>query len=388
MEIRRGKKEEFYTLIDFIDFVFSRAHCPHDFLNMYVNLYHETDESMYNMINIWDGDMVVGSALSLPRKMVIGSKTLTVNGIGSVACHPRMGGKGIMSKLMKYNNEEMRKNGVQMAYLGGRRYRYNHFGYEIGGTNYNLEVSDSQLEYFLPKINKDAYSFVSFTMQDTEILSKCHALYSEKPIHYDYTDLEFYERLTIPCAGAVPYVIYNKDGDFCGYISHTDEEDISIVELCLVDDNETSDVLLALAAQKNRGIRTDLYEYQIPYYRPLTKIGSLMSVDDCAMWQILDWKAVIEATLSFKASYMALPEGTLVIGIGDETYRITLRDKQATAELTDAAPDFSFDALEGVSALTAPTTEVWFGMQGDFEKLSLAKFWFPLPLSKLHAERV
>lgn len=387
MEIRRGKKEEFYTIIDFIDFVFSKAHEPHDFLKLYANLYLETDESMRNMINMWDGGQIVGSILSLPRTMVVGGKALKVCGIGSVACHPRMGGKGIMSRLMTYNNEEMRKDGVHLACLGGRRSRYNHFGYEEGGTNFSAEVSASAMQARLPDYDGSRYAFVPFSMENREMLNACHALYNSKPIHYDYTPEEFFLRLTIPCCGAKPFAI-QKDGEFCGYISYSDTSKLNIVEMTLCDDNDSADVMLTLAAQHKKTVTIDLYEYQLPYFRPIADVGSLLDMDGSGMWKVLDWKSVLEALLTFKASYMTLPEGTLVLTLGDTTYSVTLRDGKAAVTGTAQSADFSFGELEAVSALTSPVTQSYFGLCGDLTKMTLARSWFPLPLSRLFAERV
>ena len=387
MEIRRGKKEEFYTIIDFIDFVFSKAHEPHDFLDLYANLYLETDESMRNMINMWDGGQLVGSILSLPRTMVVGGKPLKVCGIGSVACHPRMGGQGIMSKLMHYNNDEMQKDGVQLACLGGRRSRYNHFGYEEGGTHFSAKLSKSAMQAKRPQFDAGRFDFVPFTMDDSELLAACHALYNEKPVHFDYTDEEFYLRLTIPCSGSKPYAIY-KDGAFCGYVSHGSGDEMHVVELTLCDDNDSADVLFTLAAKCKTSVSIDLYEYQLPYFRPIADVGSLIGMEESGMWKVLDWKSVIEALLTFKASYMTLPEGSLVLAIDGTTYCVTLRDGQAAAVETAQDADFAFSQLEAVCALTSPVTQTYFGLCGDLQKMTLARSWFPLPLSRLFAERV
>lgn len=387
MEIRRGKKEEFYTIIDFIDFVFSKAHCPHDFLKMYANLYRETDASMHNMINLWDDGKIIGSILSLPRTMVAGGKALKVCGIGSVACHPRMGGKGVMSRLMTYNNEQMQKDGVQLACLGGRRSRYNHYGFEVGGTHFRAEVSESAMEARLPDYDSSRYTFVPFSMQNEQLLAACHALYNSKPLHYDYTPEDFFLRLTIPYSNAKPFVLY-KDGAFCGYISYCDTSKLNIVELTLCDDNDSADVMLSLAAQHKKSVTIELYEYQIPFFRPAADVGNLITMQESGMWAVLDWKAVLEALLTFKASYTTLPEGTLILQIGGTAYSVTLQNGCAVAEKTDRPADFSFGALEAVSALTSPVTQSYFGLCGDLEKITLARSWFPLPLSRLFAERV
>lgn len=390
MEIRRGNKKEFNTIIDFINFVFSsnKGGCPHDFLNLYANLYHETDESMHNLINMWDEDLIVGSVLAFPRTLSVGGRELSVCGIGSVACHPRYRGQGIMSKLLEYSNAEMEKNGVQLSNLGGRRSRYNHFGYENAGNCYRISLST--IAFKASGYKAKGYSFVPFTLEDTDIVGKMHELYKSKPIHYVYSEEQFFLRLIIPASElAIPYAVYNEKSELLGYIAIDKySDDCELREICLFDDSLTSEVIMEFVALNMLSISTCFYEYQMDDFAPIASIGSLVKHVDSGMWAILDFKSVISALLSFKASYSTLPEGSLVLALGDETLKVTLHGGEVSVIDSTDCPDFSFGKLEAISALTAPVTSSYFRKHSNPDKLGLALRWFPLPLACLSGERV
>lgn len=390
MKIRRGNKEEFNTIIDFINFVFSsnKGGCPHSFLELYANLYQETDESMNNLINMWDDNLIVGSVLAFPRTLSVGGKELSVRGIGSVACHPRYRGKGIMSQLLTYNNEEMKKDGVQLSNLGGRRSRYNHFGYENAGNSYRVSLSTIAFKAFGYKAK--GYSFVPFTLEDTDLVKKMHDLYNTKPIHYVYSTEQFFLRLIIPASQlAIPYAVYNEKSELLGYIAIDKYgSECEMREICLYDDSLTSEVIYEFAAQNNCSVEASFYEYQLDYYLPLASVGSLIKHNDSGMWAVLDWKNVISALLSFKATYACLPEGSLVFSLDNEKLKVTLENGNVSVENTDDEADFTFSELQAISALTAPVTSSYFRKHSDPEKLGLALRWFPLPLACLSGERV
>jgi GNAT superfamily N-acetyltransferase len=218
IDISRGKASEFDEIIDFIDFVFSKSNCPHDFPSMYPNLYRRTDESMKNMINLREDGVIKASVLCYPRTLVIGGEKLNVYGIGSVATHPRERGRGFMSTLMNYTVEEMKKEGVHLSNLGGRRSRYNHFGYEITGNCYYAELSLDSLRTAKPEFSQDRYAFKALTYGDREIVEACKKIYDDKPVHYEYDYDDFYLRMYRK-NGTTPYAVYDCE-NIIGFIAY------------------------------------------------------------------------------------------------------------------------------------------------------------------------
>jgi predicted acetyltransferase len=63
---------------------------------------------------------------------VVDGRSLKVAGIGSVATHPNFRKRGLMTRLMKYVDGQMVKEGYDLSILWGDRSRYGHFDYERG----------------------------------------------------------------------------------------------------------------------------------------------------------------------------------------------------------------------------------------------------------------
>ena len=391
LEIRRGKKEEFDQIIDFIDFVFSKNSCPHDFLEMYPNLYRRTDESMNNLVNLWDDNEIVASVLVYPRTLCIGGKKLKVCGIGSVAAHPRYRGRGYMTKLLSYITSEMKADGTALSNLGGRRTRYNHFGYEIGGNGYGIEFSWEAIKTVLPDYEGSGYKFEKFGGENKALIGTLMEIYNSKPVHYDYDEDDFFLRLIIPSDGAYPLAVYSDDG-LLGYIAVSpgkDDDDLYVREICLKDDSLVADVLMTLAVSGKYYIGMRFSEYDFVNLKEVFKYTGEVKFEGSGMWNVFNWKDTVEALLRCKASYMPLAKGRLVIDIeGSGRYSVIYDGRDVSVEPTDDAADFAFSKLDAVRALTGPASAAMFGFGSDADTLSLIKSWFPLPLISLSTERV
>ncbi len=391
LEIRRGNAAEFNKIIDFIDFVFSKDSGPHDFKNMYPNLYRETDESMNNLVNLWDDGELRASVLVFPRTLCVGGSRLKVYGIGSVASHPRFRGRGYMTMLLNGINDEMRAEGVHLSNLGGRRSRYNHFGYEIAGSAYSTSVSGNSIKSVLPEYDGSGYTFSAFNYDDREIVGRLMEIYSSKPVHYDYGYDDFYLRLIIPTDNAAPVAVYSDGGSLLGYIAACPwgENNMTVREICLSDDALISDVLMSYAVSLNRTLYMQFAEYQLKYIRKLLDYCSDLSIGGNGMWEVLDWPEVIKALLTHKSEYVALQRGSLVIDIENSgRYSVGFDGSAVSVETTDDEPDYVFRGLSATRALLGTVPPAFFGFGGDLRKTALVKSWFPLPLTWFNTERV
>ncbi|MCR5484693.1 MAG: GNAT family N-acetyltransferase [Clostridiales bacterium] len=391
LEIRRGTAAEFDKIIDFIDFVFSKDYEPHDFINMYPNLYRRTDESMHNMVNLWDGDELRGSVIVYPRYLSVGGKTLSVYGIGNVSCHPRFRGKGYMTMLMNYINEEAKKNGVQLMNLGGRRDRYNHFGFEIAGNCYQMHLERDFVLKALPGYDGGKYTFEKFGYDDRDIVDRLHKIYLSKPAHYEYDYDDFFLRLVIPCDGAYPLAVRDKNKKLIGYLAVCPERerDIDIREICLEDDDLTDDVLISFIIKNDYYPDFKFSEAQLPYVQKIIDLGGDVVFRGNGMWEVFDWKNTIDALLSYKASYSVLKKGTLVFDIENSgRYAVSYDGEKVSVTETTADADFELSALKAIRALLGSTPSIFLGLNKDEKRSELVRSWLPLPLTWFGTERV
>ena len=389
LEIRRGTAAEFDEIIDFIDFVFSKSNSPHDFPAMYPNLYQRTDESMRQLVNLYDDGKIIGSVLAHERVLSVCGREMKVVGIGNVAAHPRIRGKGIMTKLMSYIVEEMKKNGVALSLLGGKRSRYNHFGYEIGGAGLGLRFGDEEVLPVFSENFADAYTFRAFTANDSEIAAACKEIYENTSVHYCYNDDAFVLRF-FDWHGRTPYAVYNAEGRMIGYISlGSPNSQRSLCEFAFVDGIDAAEVLAAYTVKTGEDLRMCVPDWEMTDFAKLVRVGSGHSFGPTEMWSILDWHAVLEAFLTLKAGYAHLENGSLVLDIAERgKWEVTVNGKEVSVTETDKAADISLSALDAVYALTGPQPMALIGYDHSDDILRMVRSWFPLPLISIEADRV
>ena len=389
LEIRRGTAAEFDEIIDFIDFVFSKNSNPHDFPAMYPNLYLRTDESMHDLINLWEDGKIIGSVLAHERVLSVCGREMKVVGIGNVAAHPRIRGKGIMSRLMTYTVEEMKKNGVAISLLGGKRSRYNHFGYEIGGAAYGLRIGDEEVLPVFGENFADAYTFRAFSAEDKEIADACKAIYEATPVHYCYGD-EAYDLRFYDWHGRMPYAAYNSEGKLIGYLALGPQSNQrSRCEFAFVDGIDAAEVISAYTVQTGVDLRMCVRDWEMNDFAKLIRVGSGHSFGPTEMWNVLDWHAVLEAFLTLKAEYANLENGTLVIEIAERgKWEVTVDGTAVSVNATDKDADLSFSSLDAVYALTGPQPMALIGYDHPEAVLRMVRSWFPLPLVSIEAARV
>ena len=389
-EIRRGTAAEFDEIINLIDYVFSRSSRPHDFPAMYPNLYQRTDESMHDMINMWEDGKVIGSVLAHERVLSVCGREMKVVGIGNVAAHPRMRGKGIMSRLMSYTVEELKKDGVAISILGGKRSRYNRFGYELGGAAYGLRIGDEEIAPVYDKAITEKYDFRAFTADDKETAAACKAIYEAQDVHYNYDDdgfvLRFYD-----WHNRMPYAVYDADDKLIGYLAMGElpSDPRSVCEYAFVDGVDIAEVLAAYVLKTHEDLHLTVRDWEMVPFAKLIRVGGRHSFGPTEMWSILDWEVVLDAFLTLKASYAHLENGTLVIEIAERgKWEVTVDGTAVTVTATDKAADLSFSALDAVYALTGPQPMALIGYDHPEAVLRMARSWFPLPLVSLEADRV
>lgn len=389
ISITRARASEFCEVLDFLDFVFSKNSRPHDFVTMYPNLYLPTEESMSNQICLRENGVLKACLLSYPRVMNVNGQRLKVNGIGNVACHPRERGRGFMTTIMKYNNEQMRLDKVHASDLGGRRLRYNRFGYDDAGVSYEADIPQSAVEVLHPNAGDKRYEFRPLKREDSELIASLKRIYEQKTVHFEYDTDGFYLRLIIPFTDADACAVFDG-GELLGYIAVSGGSTADIREICLKDDKDICDVLFHYCVEQGRDLHVSFGEWQLKYTRPLFELAHGISVDGSHMWQIIDWEAVLSALMSLKASYTPVPEGALVLDIeGSGRLCVENRGGAFSVEPTDSRADITLGSLMAIGALTGRSPEIYTSAMGlDKKTAELFNCWFPAPLKVFDTERV
>ena len=131
-----------------------------------------------------------------------------------------------------------------------------------------------------------------------------------------------------------------------------------------------------------------LLPHQLRYREELTRIAEGVSVGHMASFNVLCYRAVIEAFLALKLSYTSLPDGEMTLLIHgyakDERIRVCVKNGEPLVEEIDDSTlfDLELSHTEAIAFLFSPFSPT------RETASDLARLWFPLPLCTLRAAKV
>lgn len=155
-----GTPEDKNDLIDFIDYVFSKAARPHDFATLLPKLYGENGDAAAHHIIVREERRVAATIVAYPVRMCVDGEEILTLGIGSVSVHPRARGKGYMTLMMDTLDKRAAETGAVMAVLGGRRQRYEYFGFQKTGLTMQAHLNTANVRHALRDTDVSGYSLV------------------------------------------------------------------------------------------------------------------------------------------------------------------------------------------------------------------------------------
>lgn len=338
----RGKDEDNKKLIAFLDEVFFTDDPEgRDFLNLLPKCYKDQYRPAYNNFVVQDENGEFRSAIgSFYNDMTIGDEQIKACCIGNVAVGTKYRSMGYMIELMELSVEDMKKNGVDVAYLGGQRQRYGYFGFETSGTSYRFNFSRSAYRHAL-KAMPCGLEIEELRADDAESMENIDKLYRRLPVRSNRSLENYYDILH--SWRDRPYIL-KKDGEFIGYFI-LDYHKGCVCE-CDVTDKKYYSNLAAAVLEKTE-------EYSVSFVAApfekdklefLTEVSDGFNVDGCEMILVYDFRKVIEAYLKARASYSKLCDGVLTVLIhgkyGDENLRIEVADNKVKVEKFDGKADY------------------------------------------------
>ncbi|MBR6003640.1 MAG: GNAT family N-acetyltransferase, partial [Lachnospiraceae bacterium] len=219
MEIYKGigeNKCDNETLVDFLNYVFGMNGNDTSFYKLLPKLYKpEYHPEKYNYIATEDGRLraAVGA---YPFSLNVAGTVLKGIGIGNVAVHPMHRGKGYMKECMNLALDDMKKNGIDFAALGGRRQRYSYFGFEPAGVCGAFNLCKHNLVHVYGSVNDGTgFKATKLSAENTKELGEIRAL-SESRAYFPLRDTaSYFDIVTSWCANV--YSIADANGNFAGY---------------------------------------------------------------------------------------------------------------------------------------------------------------------------
>lgn len=378
MELIRLKANDYEEAMDFLDIVFSKAHCPHDFGSMLPIIYRPTDEHMNCNFAVRENGKIRGIVGLFPMEMKIGDQILTVGGIGGVSAHPKDKGKGWMKMLMKAAVDEMKENGTDLSWLGGLRHRYQHYGYEVTGIMLEYDVSKTNLRHVYGSSEMPNLRFVPITEKDTDYLRKAKELHDRQPIHCVRSMEDYWLFLTV--VYTTPWAVLDEEGNMVGYLV-LKQDKTCITELFAENDEILEQMVrLWVSKQEQESVKVKLAPWQDEIARRLGCLAEEFRVTDSGNYQIFNWDKVVACLLTAKNQQECLPDGKLLLGIEEYgTLEICVKNGEVDCKKTEEAAEVvlgSFAAMRTVFG----KFPVHFVADIPVHAKQIMNAWFPLPL--------
>lgn len=371
-EYRIAKPEDKNAIIDFINMVFSMAHEPHEFGDLLPKAYaKDCCFEPEHFIAVTDG-RIEGCVGLLPVKMTVLGEEVRAGIVGSVSAHPHAHGAGHMKGCMALMLDYAKKNGFQMLYLGGRRQRYEYFGFSQGGMAIGFDLDAGNFKHAFRGMDASAFTFEpvdAYAAQAAE-------LYNALPVH-GQRDADNFAMIARSwnCAG---YAVL-KNGMFAGYLIGTAD---AISEMTLMDENDAQAAVLGwkMHGGANR-MHIDVPVWNTARVRLFSRISQNIRSGPFDMFRILDWETVIRLGLSVKATFTRLSDGETILGCDGTSISVSVHGNRADVHMTGAPAKYTFDHLEAQDLLMA--THRWVDTSA---MPAFVEQWFPLAITGFGAD--
>ena len=337
---------------------------------------YRTDDTMNDHYLVREDGVIAGLLCAYISDMDVMGKTVRSCGIGTVCVLPEYRGRGYMKGLMKFAEEQMKEANVDFAILGGKRQRYEYFGYTLAGTNLCAHFRKQNAEYLYGKDAYFGYEFADVARDDTEVLDKIYDLYMKKSVKVIRPKYKFYDIL---CGGHVRPVVITKNGEFFGY-SYLNSDNCGTGEIELSDFSELGHVLNDLMHfYKTNRIDIGFTEcFNEEKHRFLTLNAEGFGIGNIENIKILNFNSVLESFLNVKASSKSLVDGECSFEIeGHPSFKIIVKDNKVSVGDFNGVADVKMPYLVAIQKFFSPGGSLYnYG-----EKLpAAAESWFPAPL--------
>lgn len=378
MELVRLTAADYEEAVDFLDFVFSKAHRPHSFEEILPIIYRPTDEHMQCNFAVRENGRIRGIVGLFPAEMKVGNEVLKVGGIGGVSAHPRDKGKGWMKLLMGAAAEEMEKTGVDLSWLSGLRQRYQYFGYEKTGIMLEYTISQTNLRQVFQGEDAAGLQLIPIGEKDSEYIKKAKELHDGQVLHCVRSMEDFWLFAKAVCT--TPLAAVNDEGKMLGYMVLTQDK-CCITEIFAEDEDILTDMIrCCMQQEKEEEIKVLLAPWQEKAARRLGRIAEEFCMRDCGNFRIFNWEKVVGSLFAVKNQMEKLMDGSLLLGIrGYGTLELKVENGVTSCTKTDKTAEVELDP-HTASRVLFGQCPVCFVEDIPAKANMLLNAWCPLPL--------
>ncbi len=372
----RGNPELYDDLMDFMNYVFGFDGVREHFVRLLPKLYKPEHDPCHNNYIVTENGKLKAAVGAFDLELSVAGLTLSCRGIGNVATHPNCRGQGLMQECITLALDDMIRDQVDLSVLGGQRQRYEYFGFEPCGVEYDAYCTNRNQRHYYRDVPFCELELRQLKKDDTDLLKQIFELHRSKPYHSVRAEEDLFDIL---CTWHQDPVAILRDGTFIGYYTG------DLEELTLIDMDDFGDVIRNFIRQ-NGSVHVKFPSYDLPLLKKIAPLCDSLDMSNAEMFNVLNYRNVIEAFLRLKAAAEPLPDGSVCVLIHgwakDEQLKITVKDNTVTVTPTRARPEFVLDHLEAMSFL--------FGLYSPArEQLKPAvRAWLPVPIYMYKPDQV
>ena len=353
-----------------------------EFLGLLPKCYREEYRPQDQNYVVTEDGVLTAAVGAYDHEIVVCGRRLPCRGIGNVAVHPDHRRKGYMKLAMNKSLEDMVADGIVLSTLGGRRQRYQYFGYDKAGPQYSFGISRDNIRHTFGDFTPP-YSLREVTDPADPVIDQILRI-SESAPFAPVRSRETY--LDVANTWKAKLMVFADGEDFAGYCILAGGKTVS--ELRAADKSYLMGMIRTLFATLDESFTLNLPVYEAEWAKELSLLAEWYHLAPSMMYNVLNYAVAVEAFMALKLTYSQIPDGTLTLRIhgyaGDETLRVTVEAGKHTVEsLPHGTPaDMELSHLQATEVLFSPVS-------GLRETLSpLVKAWFPLPIWMFHADEV
>ena len=355
-----------------------------EFLGLLPKLYREQYRPQDQNWVVTEDGVLAAAIGAYDHEIIVCGRRLPCRGIGNVAVHPDYRKKGYMKTAMNQAIADMVSDGIVLSTLGGRRQRYQYFGYDKAGPAYQFSISRDNIRHTYG--DTPAPFAVRRVTDPTDPAIDEIIRLTEGSRYIPIRDRANY--LDIANTWKAHLLVLTDPADSDRFVGYCICDGGSLSELRVARNEDFMGLVRSVFACLDKGFTVTLPAFETELVRAISLIAEGLSVYPSMMYNILNYAATIEAFMALKLTYTTLPDGEMTLFIhghvGDEHIRITVKDgKHTVLPVTeDTAADMELTHLEA--------TELLFGCISSARETAseLARLWFPLPLWMYRADEV
>lgn len=379
----RGKDVAYTDFMDLINLCFGFTDPAYQFLGLLPKCYREEYRPQDSNYVVIDEEGNLAAAVgAYDHELLVCGRPIPCRGIGNVGVHPDHRSRGYMKLAMDKSLEDMISDGIAISTLGGRRQRYQYFGYDKAGPFYTFDISAQNARHVLGGLTP-AYTVRVVTNPADPVIRDISALNASRPVN-SCRPLDTY--LDIANSWHARLLAITEADRLVGYCIA--DGGTSISEFQIARDEDLLNTLKALYDFFGGGFSVSLPPHEHACIAKLASFSENARLGHAMHFNILNYRLVIDAFLALKLTYTDLPDGELSLLIhgyaGDERIRVSVKEGTSAVEtIPDTAPvDYELSHLDAIAFLFSPFC-------AKREAASpLARLWFPLPICMTRADEV